>query len=78
MHDQCASLRIVHNKTFDEINEDISYTLKDKGYGLYKCSLQKEEVSTVGWLLYSIQFMETERLKQIISNALGGTELGLR
>ena len=78
VHDQYASVRIVHNKTFDEINEDISYTLKDKDYGLYKCSLQKEEVSTVGWLLYSIQFMETERLKQIISDALGGTELGLR
>ncbi len=52
--------------------------MRNKKFGLWQACLQSEKPTSLGWLLFSTQSMNQERLKDAISDALENIPVGLR
>jgi len=52
--------------------------MRNKRFGLWKAYLQSEKPTSLGWLLFSMQTMDINLLKDVISNHLENIPVGLR
>ncbi len=68
-----------HDKDPKLLEEDLRWWLKQQQFGLYPRSVQAENISGVGWLLYSTKEVACDSLQSAISKQLGDRfEIGCR
>jgi len=59
------------DKTLDQVRTTAGSWLKSNDSGLYIQQIQAEQTYTVGWLLYSIQSMDTQALQTALEKHVG-------
>jgi hypothetical protein len=59
------------------VTENIKRSLQDNKIGLWKCPTDCEQVSEVGWLLYSTRLQDPERISNMLSK-ITNEEIGVR
>ena len=68
-----------HDKDPELLHEDLNWWMKKEQHGLYRRSVQAENISGVGWLLYSTRDIDCAALQSAIEKRLGNTyEVGCR
>jgi hypothetical protein len=68
-----------HDKPPKPLAEDLGWWLKNQQFGLYPRSVQAENITGIGWLLYSTKEVNCEALKAAIEKRLGDKfEIGCR
>ena len=72
-----SGLRLIHTVPIPELRKDMLPWLKDEGHGLFTRTLQVENITDVGWFVYSTWEMEAEALSAAISKVIQ-IEVGLR
>jgi len=63
---------------FPKLMKQLSHWFLKKRYGLWLASLQSEQPTSVGWLLFSTGSMDIELLKDAISDSIENVPVGLR
>jgi hypothetical protein len=61
-----ADMRIKHTRKFDDIINDIDLWLSNHQHGIYFQTLQCEETTNIGWLLWSFRRLDTRKLEDEI------------
>ena len=68
-----------HDKEPELLHEDLNWWMKNQQHGLYRRSVQAENISGVGWLLYSTKEINCAALQAAIEKRLGNKfEVGCR
>jgi hypothetical protein len=68
-----------HDKDPVMLQEDLSFWLKAQHFGLYQCSVQAENISVIGWLLYSTWDINCAALQRSLEKHFKGKfEVGCR
>jgi len=62
---------------FPKLMKNLSGWMCNKHFGLWKACLQSEQLTSLGWLLFSIQMMDVELLKEAISDQMENIPVGL-
>ena len=65
------------NKEFADTTEDINWWLGEQKAGIWIRKVQKEKVTNIGYLLYSLRSMDVDRLTRTFSYRYG-TKVGIR
>jgi len=66
------------SKPLPKVVKNLSAWMRNKCFGLWRAYLQSEQPTSLGWLLFSMQTMQVERLQEAISEAIDGIPIGLR
>ncbi len=61
-----ADIQIKHKRPFGDIINDISLWLSNRQHGIYFQTLQCEETSNIGWLLWSFRKIDLRKLEEEI------------
>ncbi len=61
-----ADIRIKHKRPVDDIIKDISLWLSNQQHGIYFQTLQCEETTNIGWLLWSFRKIDIRKLEDEI------------
>jgi hypothetical protein len=70
---------LAHDKEPELLQEDLRWWMQNQQFGLYPRSVQAENISGVGWLLYSTKEVNCTALKDAIEKRLGNKyEIGCR
>jgi hypothetical protein len=68
-----------HDKDPSMLQEDLSFWLKAQQFGLYQRSVQAENISVIGWLLYSTRDINCAALQRSLEKRFKGKfEVGCR
>jgi len=62
---------------FPKLIKNLSTWMHNKCYGIWKAYLQSEQPTSLGWLLFSIQSMDVELLKEAISDMIENIPVSL-
>jgi len=76
--DTYTALLIGMSKPLPKVIKNLSAWLRNKKFGLWHAYLQSEQPTSLGWLLFSTQTMNEEKLKDAISEEIGNIPVGLR
>ena len=61
----------LHSKLMERINSELKEWTNLQGYNIYKCIIQVERSSTIGWLVYSSQYTDKEHLSKFLEEVTG-------
>jgi len=75
--DMCTALLVGMSKPLPKVVKSLSAWLCNKKFGLWQAYLQLEQLTSLGWLLFSTQMMNVEQLKEAISDEIGNIPVGL-
>jgi len=76
--DTYTQLLVGMSKPLPKVIKNLSAWMRNKKFGLWYAYLQSEQPTSLGWLLFSTQTMNVERLKEAISEAIDNVPVGLR
>jgi hypothetical protein len=66
-----AKVVMTHDQSLSEIMACIGGTLKRTDRGIYRCAMQAEKFTTIGWAYMSTQYSHKESLAQALQDKLG-------
>jgi hypothetical protein len=66
-----AKVVMTHDQSLSEIMTCIGSTLKRSERGIYKCAMQAEKFTTIGWAYMSTQYTHKDSLAQALKETLG-------
>jgi hypothetical protein len=66
-----AKVVMTHDQLLSEIMTCIGSTLKRSERGIYKCAMQAEKFTTIGWAYMSTQYTHKDSLAQALKETLG-------
>jgi len=75
--DTYTALLVGMSKPLPKVVKNLSTWLCNKKFGLWQAYLQSEQPTSLGWLLFSTQTMNIDRLKDAISDEIGNIPVGL-
>ena len=61
-----ADMRIKHKRSFEDIINDVSLWLSNHRHGIYFQTLQCENSTNIGWLLWSFRRIDSKKLEDEI------------
>jgi len=75
--DTYTLLLIGLNIPFPKLVKSLSTWMQNKCFGLWKAYLQPEQLTSLGWLLFSTSSMDADLLKEAISDRIEKIPIGL-